>query len=144
MAGKTRLLIAIAALGWSLGLTETGHAQQMLAMPRIGGYSAAPDTTLGAGGVGRPAVSPYTNLPMIDALAIPGGYQTLVQPFVNQNQVNNVQQSSINRLQRQVTNVATATSTSINTARRPGQIIRDTGHPTRSMNYSHYFPTANP
>jgi hypothetical protein len=74
-------------------------------------------------------------------MGLPGGYQTLVQPFVRQSQVNNVQQGSIQRLQRQVTTVQTQTETQ---SRRPGQIIRDTGHPTRSMNYSHYYPVASP
>jgi hypothetical protein len=134
------LLTAIASACW-LALTGTSQAQQeILAMPRIGGYTVAPDNAIGAGGVGRPLVSPYTNLPLIDALGIPGGYQTLVQPFVDQSHVNNMQTGRIQRLQQQVSTVQTTISKS-NTS-RPGQIIRDTGHPTRTMNYSHYYPTA--
>jgi hypothetical protein len=103
----------------------------------MGGYptGGAPDP-IGAGGVGRPAVSPYANLYVADAIGMSGAYQTLVQPFVQQRQVNNSQMASMQRLQRQVSNAETTTS-----ARHPVQIIRDTGHQTRSLNYSHYYPT---
>ena len=99
--------------------------------------SAACRTPIGAGGVGRPAVSPYANLYVADALGMSGAYQTLVQPFVQQRQVNNGQTASIQRLQRQVSTVEPTTTST----RRPNQIIRDTGHQTRSLNYSHYYPT---
>ena len=134
------LLVVGCALCWGAALAGTSHAQQILASPRIGGYpTGGPPEPIGAGGVGRPAVSPYVNLQTADALGMIGGYQTLVQPFVQQRLVNNSQMASMQRLQRQVSNVeATTTTTSM---RRPNQIIRDTGHQTRSLNYSHYYPT---
>ncbi len=141
MVSNRRFLAATMAAGWILALAGTSQAQQeILAMPRIGGYAAAPDNAIGAGGVGRPMVSPYMNLALTDAIGFPGGYQTLVQPFVHQNQVNNTQTGRIRSLQQQVSSVETTISKPSNT--RPGQIIRDTGHATRTMNYSHYFPTA--
>jgi hypothetical protein len=139
MVHKIRILIAISTFCCLADLAKPGYGQQILAMPRMGGYSATADNTIGAGGVGRPSVSPYANLQMVDALGMVGGYQTLVQPFVYQRQATNVQQGSIQQLQRQVS-TAQSTTTS---ARRPNQIMRDTGHQTHSMNYSHYYPTAN-
>jgi hypothetical protein len=137
MARKATLLVAATILCWAAGLTDNCQAQDILAMPRVGGYSSGPDAPIGAGGVGRPAVSPYMNLQVADALGMAGAYQTLVQPFVFQRQVSNTQQASIQKLQQQVTTVETANSMN----RRPGQIMRDTGHQTRNLNYSHYYPT---
>jgi hypothetical protein len=139
MVRKTLLLVAGCTVCWGVTLAGTGHAQQMLASPRIGGYSPnGPLDPIGAGGVGRPSVSPYTNLYLADAIGMSGAYQTMVQPFVQQQQVNNGQMAKIQRLQSQVSTVETASP-----KRRPGQIIRDTGHQTRTLNYSHYYPTAN-
>jgi hypothetical protein len=138
MVRKTLLLVVGCAFCWGAALAGTSHAQQILASPRVGGYPTGGQLEpIGAGGVGRPAVSPYVNLQTADALGMVGGYQTLVQPFVQQRLVNNTQVASIQRLQRQV---STAEPT-ITNMRRPNQIIRDTGHQTRSLNYSHYYPT---
>ena len=138
MVRKRMLLVLGCALCWGAALAGTSHAQQILASPRMGGYPAGgPPEAIGAGGVGRPAVSPYANLYVADAIGMSGAYQTLVQPFVQQRQVNNSQMASMQRLQRQVSTAETTT----NSARRPNQIIRDTGHQTRSLNYSHYYPT---
>jgi hypothetical protein len=137
MVRKRILIVVGCALCWGAALTGTSHAQQILASPRMGGYpTGGPPEPIGAGGVGRPAVSPYANLYVADAIGMSGAYQTLVQPFVQQHQVNNSQMASIQRLQRQA-----ATADSTTSARRPNQIIRDTGHQTRSLNYSHYYPT---
>jgi hypothetical protein len=142
MMCKPGLLLVLGACCWAAA--STVHAQQqILAMPRVGGYAAAADDSLGAGGVGRPSVSPYSNLALIDELGISGGYQTLVQPFVYQRQATLAQQSSIHQLQRQVTTIESAPKVQPMSMMRPNQIIRDTGHQTRSMNYSHYFPTAS-
>ncbi|HEX4146945.1 MAG TPA: hypothetical protein VHY91_25835 [Pirellulales bacterium] len=140
---RTKLLLVVGcALCWGASLAGTSNAQQTLASPRIGGYpTMGQPEAIGAGGVGRPAVSPYSNLILADGLAqigVGGGYQTLVQPFVQQRMVNNSQTASMQRLQRQVNNVE---STTVTSTRRPNQIIRDTGHQTRSLNYSHYYPT---
>src|SRR5271156_1504817 len=108
MIRKTRLLVVGIALCWGASLAGPGHAQQILASPRLGGYPTGglPDP-IGAGGVGRPAVSPYMNLQVADALGMAGAYQTLVQPFVQQQLTNNGQTASIQRLQRQVNTVET-------------------------------------
>ena len=67
MDGKRRFLLAAIAALAVLASADISHAQQeILAMPRLGGYTAASDNSIGAGGVGRPLVSPYTNLPMIN------------------------------------------------------------------------------
>jgi hypothetical protein len=138
MVLKKLFLVVACALCWEAALAATSHAQQILASPRMGGYpTGGPPEPIGAGGVGRPAVSPYVNLTTADELGMIGGYQTLVQPFVQQRMVNNTQTASIQRLQRQVFSAEPATTS----MRRPNQIIRDTGHQTRSLNYSHYYPT---
>jgi hypothetical protein len=143
MIRTKRLLVVGCALYWGAALAGTSNAQQTLASPRIGGYPAmGQPEAIGAGGVGRPAVSPYSNLILADGLAqlgVGGGYQTLVQPLVQQRMVNNAQMASMQRLQRQVNTVESTTVTT--SMRRPNQIIRDTGHQTRSLNYSHYYPT---
>ncbi len=141
MVRKTILLVAGCAFWWGSAAAGTSHAQQLLASPRIGGYPVGGQADpIGAGGVGRPAVSPYTNLYLADAVGMSGAYQTLVQPFVQQRQTNNGQTASIQRLQRQVSTLETTAPTS---TRRPNQIIRDTGHQTRTLNYSHYYPNVN-
>lgn len=82
----------------------------------------------------RPAVSPYLNLLQ------PGGafnlpqYQSFVKPLLDQQAINErnafdsqVTRRQVNSLQNQFNNAAFG----------PG---RATGHPTRYMNYSHYYP----
>ncbi len=127
-------------LCWGVTLAGTSHAQQILASPRVGGYpTGGPLDPIGAGGVGRPSVSPYTNLYLADAIGMSGAYQTMVQPFVQQQQVNNGQTARIQRLQSQVSTVESTQFERVGL----NQIIRDTGHQTRTLNYSHYYPTAN-
>ena len=81
----------------------------------------------------KPTVSPYLNLLQNnDNFDFPQ-YQTLVRPFFEQQSINtrnnyeNQQiRGQVNSLQRQVN--------------QPGMSgIRATGHPTRYMNYSHYY-----
>lgn len=81
----------------------------------------------------KPTVSPYLNLLQNNGNFDFPQYQTLVRPFFDQQAVNtrnnfeNQQlRGQVNSLQRQVN--------------RPGMSsIRATGHPTRYMNYSHYY-----
>ncbi|HTU25171.1 MAG TPA: hypothetical protein VMF30_07225 [Pirellulales bacterium] len=139
MVRHARLLAAGTVICWGVFCAQTSHAQQTLASPRLGGYASNPPLDpIGAGGVGRPSLSPYTNLYIADAIGMSGAYQTLVQPFTQQYQLNNVQRASIQRLQQQVATPTTTTSTT-----RPNQTIRNTGHQTRSLNYSHYYPTTS-
>lgn len=82
----------------------------------------------------RPTVSPYLNLLQGGggALNLPQ-YQTLVRPFLEQQSINDrnafnsqVMGRRINSLQQQVN-------------QQQYSPARATGHPTRYMNYSHYY-----
>ena len=82
----------------------------------------------------RPTVSPYLNLLQGGggALNLPQ-YQTLVRPFLEQQSVNDrntfnnqLMRRDVNSLQGQV-------------SRQSAAGARATGHPTRYMNYSHYY-----
>ena len=101
-------------------------------MPRIGGYNAVQEDPLP-----NPTVSPWLLMTDVGQTGMLN-YQTLVQPLMQQRATTNHQNASINNLQQQVQSVK-ATPT-----KRPGQNIRDTGHETRYLNYSHYFNSASP
>lgn len=80
----------------------------------------------------KPTVSPYLNL-------LQGGgsafnfpqYQALVRPFLDQQVVNNRNAFNSQSLQRQVNSIQGQVNR--------GDGGRATGHPTRYMNYSHYY-----
>ena len=81
----------------------------------------------------KPTVSPYLNL-----LQNGGGfnfpqYQTLVRPFFDQQSVNNRNAYDSQQLRGQVNSIQQR----VNQSAVGG--IRATGHPTRYMNYSHYY-----
>jgi hypothetical protein len=96
----------------------------------LAGTAAAQQTPY----VRRPNVSPYLNLLLPDANGVPGGnpgqYQTLVEPFINQQQTNQANASAINRLGAQV-----------NSRGGGGRGFGGTGgnYHSRFMNYSHYY-----
>lgn len=82
----------------------------------------------------RPTVSPYLNLLQggANSLNLPQ-YQTLVRPFLDQQSINERNQFDTQSLKRQVNTL----QGQVNRATiGPG---RATGHPTRYMNYSHYY-----
>jgi hypothetical protein len=82
----------------------------------------------------RPTVSPYLNLLQGGggALNLPQ-YQTLVRPFLEQQAINQRTAFDSQILQRQVNSL----QSQVNYGQAaPG---RSTGHPTRYMNYSHYY-----
>lgn len=80
----------------------------------------------------RPTVSPYLNLLQGggNAVNLPQ-YQTLVRPFLDQQVINNRNAFNSQSLQRQVNSIQGQVSR--------GDGGRATGHPTRYMNYSHYY-----
>ena len=111
--------------------SNDARAQQLL-MPRVGGYSMVQEDPLP-----NPTVSPYLLMTDIGQSGLLN-YQTLVQPLMQQRMTTNHQNSSINNLQQQVQSVQAPTK------KRPGQAVRDTGHETRFLNYSHYYNSATP
>ena len=123
-----KILLASLATCAALAVARDAAAQQLL-MPRIGGYSTAPEAQLP-----NPTVSPY--LLMTDAGQTGMfNYQTLVQPLVQQRMTTNHQNASINNLQQQVQNVKSNSG-----GRRGGQNKGDSGgHESRYLNYSHYY-----
>jgi hypothetical protein len=81
----------------------------------------------GAGPLGRPRVSPYTNMVFADALGqvgIGGGYQTLVRPFVDGRRATDANSADIARLQGQMA---------------AGAGGRGGYGASRFMNFSHYY-----
>jgi hypothetical protein len=81
----------------------------------------------------KPTVSPYLNLLQGGAggLNLPQ-YQTLVRPFLEQQATNDRNAFDSQLLRRQVNSLQ-------NQANRGSVDGRATGHPTRYMNYSHYY-----
>ena len=130
MVRKTILLVAGCAFWWGSAAAGTSHAQQLLASPRIGGYPVGGQADpIGAGGVGRPAVSPYTNLYLADAVGmsgdIPNTRTTVCSTAPDEQRPNGFDPT-----------IAAASFDAGNHRSdldaRPNQIIRDTGHQTRS------------
>ena len=81
----------------------------------------------------QPTVSPYLNLLRDDrGVGLPN-YQALVKPRLEQRERERRQRANMNRMQQQV-------NTMQSDLRREAP-IHTTGHPTRFMNYSHYYPT---
>ncbi len=81
----------------------------------------------------RPTVSPYLNLLQGGATSLPQ-YQALVKPFLEQQTVNDRNAFDSQLLRRQVNSLQNQYSSGAAGAGRA------TGHPTRFMNYSHYYP----
>jgi hypothetical protein len=82
-----------------------------------------------------PTVSPYLNLTTRNgANNVPGAYQTLVQPFFQQQQTNLQQQQQIQGLQKQQQTSLTGPE-----HRGISAEIRGTGHVTAYMDYLHYY-----
>ena len=84
----------------------------------------------------KPTISPYLNLLQPRGPANLPQYQMLVKPFLEQQAINErnafdsqVTRRQVNSLQNQFNSQSVG----------PG---RATGHPTRYMNYSHYYPLA--
>jgi hypothetical protein len=82
----------------------------------------------------RPTISPYVNL-----FADPGrfaNYQTQVVPFLNQNQLNAQNITSINQLQQELNQVRTTSGFGTTGTSRG---INPTGHAATYRNFSHYY-----
>ena len=83
----------------------------------------------------RPTVSPYLNLLRDDSGAT-ANYQTLVRPQMEQIDFNRQQERQFDRLDRQFQNFRSESAYP-----QDGSVeIRETGHTTRFMNLSHYYP----
>ena len=96
----------------------SGQAQAQVYGPGVGPGSRS---------LGRPTVSPYTNMVFADGLGqlgVGGGYQTLVRPFVNGRRAINANSAAIARLEAQA-----AVGAGVRPARAGVY-----------MNYSHYYP----
>jgi hypothetical protein len=82
----------------------------------------------------RPTISPYVNL-----FNDPGrfaNYQTQVLPFLNQNQINAQNVTSLNQLQQELNQVRTTSGFGTNgTSGR----ISPTGHAATYRSFSHYY-----
>jgi hypothetical protein len=81
----------------------------------------------------KPTVSPYLNL-LQNNQNLPQ-YQTLVRPFLEQQSINDFNQRESQLMRRQI-NTLQGRSAGAGTGVGP---MRSTGHPTRFMNYSHYY-----
>jgi hypothetical protein len=82
----------------------------------------------------RPTVSPYLNL--FNEPTGVGVYQTLVRPFLQQNDFNARAATNINQLQQELNQVRSGSGLGVTgTAGR----IRPTGHAATYMDFSHYY-----
>ena len=81
----------------------------------------------------KPTVSPYLNL-LQNNQNLPQ-YQTLVRPFLEQQSINDINQRDSQLMRRQI-NTLQGRSAGAGAGSGP---MRSTGHPTRFMNYSHYY-----
>lgn len=77
----------------------------------------------------RPTVSPYLNLYRNDLRGV-ATYQTLVRPQLQQQAINEVQQSEISQLRSQL---------STERSERMLSTLPQTGHPSYFRQYSHYY-----
>lgn len=84
----------------------------------------------------RPTVSPYLNLLRPQGGVGVPNYQSLVRPELQQRRTNDIQGRQINQLQNKV-NQSYGGGGAANGA---PQEIRATGHVTRFMNHSSYYP----
>ena len=84
----------------------------------------------------RPTVSPYLNLIMGNSTAsgLPA-YHTQVRPQLEARDRNRQQARQISGMQQQISRVQNDVTRMGNTGG-----LRTTGHPTRFMNYLHYYP----
>ena len=82
----------------------------------------------------RPTVSPYLNLTRVDAGS--GNYQTLVRPQLEQMEFNRQQQVQLDRLGREFEDFEVRSAYPVGGSEN----IRATGHTTRYLNLSHYYP----
>jgi hypothetical protein len=111
-----------------LGLTCHSASAQSLSGP-VGGFGGPTSLQY----TPRPTLSPYLNL-FTNPNAF-GQYQLQVQPFLQQNQLNYQQNSAINQLQGQVSQLRS--STGFGTS--GGGHLGATGEASGYMNYSHYY-----
>ena len=83
----------------------------------------------------RPTVSPYLNLVRDDSGAA-ANYQTLVRPQMEQIDFNRQQEMQLDRLDRQFQDFRSESAF----PQQGALNLRETGHTTRFMNRSHYYP----
>jgi len=127
MATCNRLVVISFALLSCLLLTETASAQ---------GIPSARSRILS-----RPTVSPYLNLLTERRGGLVGlNYSLDVRPQLEARRTFEQQQRDLTSLQRQV---STNRQSIGNLVSPQGPGIRQTGHPTRFLNYSHYYVMPN-
>ncbi len=115
---RTRLLIAAFVAGWVMMAADTAFAQGSRSNRGANARSR----------IQRPTVSPYLNLYRQDSQGIPT-YQTLVRPQVQQQRVNQVQQTEITQLRSDLANERAAAT----------QPLPQTGHVSYFRHYSHFY-----
>ena len=82
-----------------------------------------------------PTVSPYVNLERDETNSALPTYQTLVEPFLQQQAINQQQQIDIQRINRQFQNVRSQTE-----LQQSQQQLNPTGHVVYFNNLMNYFP----
>ncbi|HEV2968459.1 MAG TPA: hypothetical protein VGY55_00630 [Pirellulales bacterium] len=82
----------------------------------------------------KPTVSPYLNL-FNDPNGV-GVYQTLVRPFLSQNDINSSQSATNLQLQQQLNQIRSNSGLGVTGT---GGRIRPTGHAATYMDLSHYY-----
>lgn len=128
--------LACAALA-VLGLVDVRSAQAQAFMPRP---SLQPRSTFGAPrystprGLQRPTVSPYLNLVRPDVFG-PLNYQLLVRPQIEQRYSNLRQERSLEMLGYELQ------AGEADLRRGRSSRVRETGHVSDFMNYSHFYRT---
>jgi hypothetical protein len=127
----SRLIVGVSAVALLLWLPNLAEAQYrgptMGANPSANVYNKAI--------YDRPTVSPYLNLLRPQGgVGIPN-YQSLVRPEMQQRRTNQLQERQISQLQNKVYQGPSST-----TNNGSPQEIRTTGHVTRFMNHSSFYP----
>ena len=124
---RSAVAACMLSLGWFPALSQTAPGQSP--QSRVGYVSPTRQI------LDRPTVSPYLNLLLGDSsLNDLPSYFTQVRPQLESRERARQQARQIKGLQRQVTSVRH----DISRMGKPG--ARTTGHPTRFMNFSHYYP----
>ncbi|MHB1033367.1 MAG: hypothetical protein ACYC35_14350 [Pirellulales bacterium] len=86
----------------------------------------------------RPTVSPYLNL-FRNGNSAAMNYQTLVRPQINQENTNQQERATVQRLQQQLGDVSQTVY-----GAAAARSMRTTGHRTVFLDYSHYYSAGSP
>ena len=133
---RVALLFTMSAVAFTASCAEAQVDSTRSALGAINrGFRTATQQTLR-----RPTVSPYLQLVQGNGGGVNAGfgnavaiYQTQVRPAVEREQQQLLQQRQIQQMQSQLNEVRS-------TYRQQNSGYFSTGHPTRFMSYSHYYP----